>query len=111
MIWAEDKEFFHKGDILGTEIQILKTPGHAPEHTSLLVPTADKGKVCIVADVFWWEDGKQKSDTIKDLMALKDPFASDETALKKSRELVLKKADWLIPGHGKMFKNPTKQLN
>lgn len=37
-------------------------------------------------------------------MNLIDPFANDNEALKKSRKLVLEKADWIIPGHGKKFK-------
>lgn len=107
-LWRSDKEYFYKNTIPQTDIQILKTPGHADEHTSLLVETSEYGKVCIAADVFWWEDGKQKSDTIKDLMNHNDPFANDVKALKKSREKVLKVADYIIPGHGKIFKNPTK---
>jgi glyoxylase-like metal-dependent hydrolase (beta-lactamase superfamily II) len=106
--WSEDKEYFHKKYIPDTDIEILLTPGHSAEHTSLLIKTEDKGVVCVAADVFWWEDGKQKSDKVSDLINLKDPFASDIDALIKSRKLILKMAEWIIPGHGKMFKNPSK---
>ena len=61
--------------------------------------------MCIAADVFWWEDGKQKVNTKKELLSLKDPFAFNNKELLKSRVLVLKKADLIIPGHGKMFKS------
>jgi glyoxylase-like metal-dependent hydrolase (beta-lactamase superfamily II) len=108
ILWREDQEIFHKDMIPGTNIQILPTPGHSPEHTSLLVET-EKGMVCVAQDVFWWEDGKQQSDTEEELMNLEDPFATDVEALKKSRQLVLEKADWIIPGHGKMFHNPRKK--
>jgi len=110
MIWREDKEIFYKGVIPGTEIEIIKTPGHTSEHASLIVKTKEYGTVCIAQDLFWWEDGKQKSDTVKDLIDLKDPYANDYEALKKSREKILKIANWIIPGHGKMFKNPSRQL-
>lgn len=103
--WSADREDFHHIYIPRTEIEILPTPGHAPEHTSLLVHTA-KGKVCIAQDVFWWQDGQQQSDTISQLITLEDPFASDQSALIASRRLVLEKADWIIPGHGKMFRTP-----
>lgn len=107
MIWSDDREMFHKGNLNIDGIEILKTPGHSDEHTSLLVET-DEGKVCIAQDVFWWEDGKQKSGSVKDLLSLKDPFANDIKALRKSRKLVLEKADWIVPGHGKKFRCPEK---
>lgn len=117
MLWKNDAEITYdkfanlkNGEkvalIHGTKIKIIPTPGHAPEHTSLLVENTDKGTICVAQDVFWWEDGKQKSDTVDDLLSLEDPFATDLDALRKSRLLVLELADWIIPGHGKMFKNP-----
>ncbi|KKU29085.1 MAG: hypothetical protein UX80_C0006G0028 [Candidatus Amesbacteria bacterium GW2011_GWA2_47_11b] len=93
-IGGEVKEF-----LPDTDVQIIKTPGHSPEHASLLVPTA-KGKVLVAADVFWWGAGEeQKIDIDKH-----DDFASDMATLKLSRSHALKIADYIIPGHGKMFK-------
>lgn len=114
MVWSGDKEIFHslnqniEDDLIipGTKIKILKTPGHSPEHSSLLIETEDQGKVCIAQDLFWWEDGEQKNDSIKSLLEKEDPFASDPEALKISRQKVLQLADWIIPGHGRLFKNP-----
>lgn len=107
MKWIGDKEYEHENGLGIEGIEMLPTPGHSPEHTSLLVDT-NEGIVCIAQDVFWWEDGKQNSDTVEDLLDLKDPFASDEDALQKSRKLVLSKADWIVPGHGKKFKKPQR---
>ena len=107
--WSQDKEFSHSGKIPGTEIGILNTPGHAQENATLLFETKDFGKVCLASDVFWWEEGKQKTDDYDDLINNEDSFASDFEALKSSRKLVLEKADWIIPGHGKMFKNLFKR--
>lgn len=101
--WVGDKEIFTQGKLSGVDVEILKTPGHATEDTSLLIKT-DEGIVCICPDVFWWEDGKQKSDSLDDLLNLEDPFANDKEALLISRKLVLEKSDWIIPGHGKKFK-------
>ncbi|MDQ6985629.1 MAG: MBL fold metallo-hydrolase [Candidatus Dojkabacteria bacterium] len=108
VLWRSNgEEQFPGGKIIpGTEILILKTPGHTMDHTSLLIDTTSHGMVCIAQDVFWWEDGKQKSDSIEDLMNLEDPFVADKEALAKSRRNVLDLASWIIPGHGKMFKNP-----
>lgn len=81
-----------------TNIQIIKTPGHASEHASLLVPTKE-GKVLIAADVFWWPEGvEQKVDVHSP-----DEFASDQAALVLSRSLALSLADYIIPGHGQKF--------
>lgn len=89
-----------------TDIQIIKTPGHTPDHASLLVTTSE-GKVLVGADVFWWSEGEeQKIDINKP-----DPFASDQKLLTLSRSAVLSlskdHALTIIPGHGKMFKVPT----
>ncbi len=106
-LWRNDEEYTHKKYIPGTAIEILPTPGHSSEHASLLVKTAE-GIVCIAQDVFWWEDGKQQTDTEKALLTLEDPFATDRDSLIASRKKVLERADFIIPGHGKMFKNPRK---
>lgn len=108
MIWRNDLEIAYSGNIPGTEIQVISTPGHSPEDCSLLFIDDTLGKVCIAPDVFWWEDGKQETDTLEDLLNLIDPFATDTTALHESRKKVLALADWIVPGHGKMFKNELK---
>jgi glyoxylase-like metal-dependent hydrolase (beta-lactamase superfamily II) len=108
--WRGSEEIFHKGKLPGTVgVEIIKTPGHATEHTSLLVDTPE-GVVCISADVFWWEDKHQKSDTVVELLGHRDPFGSDKSALIKSRKLILEKADFVIPGHGKKFKIARQSL-
>ncbi len=107
LIYFQDKAKNHKGVIPGTNLKIISTPGHNSSDCSLLVPTK-RGLVAIVGDLFWWSvDQKQKTD--KDsLLKLKDIYVKDKKALLKSRKKVLKIADWIIPGHGKIFKNPTK---
>lgn len=87
-------------DVLAeTDIKIIKTPGHTLDHGSLLVPT-EEGKVLVGADVFWWADGEeQKVDLEKH-----DEFASDMEKIKESRKMALEIADFIIPGHGKIFK-------
>jgi len=89
--------------IPGTDIKILKTPGHQSGHASLLVPT-EKGIVVVAGDVFWWMEGEEQIIDINK----KDDFASDPQALVESRKKVLELADWIIPGHGKMIQNIKK---
>lgn len=103
-VYKNDQEFFYDGNLPGTNIAVIKTPGHAHDHCSLLVPT-DEGKVIIAGDVFWWKEGQeQKVDINQD-----DPFAKDKEALGGSRKKLLKIADRIIPGHGKPFETSSRQ--
>src|SRR4030042_7076174 len=82
----DSKERFSKN------IRIVKTPGHNYDGLSLLVKT-NKGVVAIVGDI-WWKEEYPKDD----------PYASDTKKLEQSRKKILKLADYIIPGHGKMFR-------
>ncbi|MDO8647269.1 MAG: MBL fold metallo-hydrolase [Candidatus Diapherotrites archaeon] len=90
------------GKIPGTKIKVIATPGHAHEHASLLVETK-KGKVLVAGDVWWWADGEKQKTDLKSLLSHKDPYVKDKKALRKSRKKALKLADYIIPGHGKIF--------
>lgn len=92
-----------KKNILGKNIEIIKTPGHTSDCITILVKT-DKGVIAICQDVFWWGDNEEQKTDEKSLLEHDDPYATDKEKLKQSRKLVLKKADYIIPGHGKMFK-------
>lgn len=74
------------------DIKIIKTPGHDYSSITLLVKT-DQGIVAICGDVFWKENSPED-----------DIYASDKEKLKHSRKKVLEMADYIIPGHGAMFK-------
>lgn len=107
--YINDEETEYEGEIPGTNIKVIPTPGHAHEHAALLLDTA-KGKVAVAADVFWWADEEeQKVNDVETLVNREDPFTKDKEALKASRKKVLEIADWIIPGHGKMFRNPEKR--
>ena len=73
-------------------VKIVRTPGHNYDGLSLLVKT-EIGTVAIVGDVFWSERGPKS-----------DPYASDPEKLQESREQVSAVADYIIPGHGDIFK-------
>ncbi len=81
---------------LTENVQILKTPGHDYTSLSIIVNTAE-GAVAICGDVFWKENFPQ---TPQD-----DAYASDMHKLTESRTRILEIADWIIPGHGPMYKN------
>lgn len=90
---------------LGDGIEIIQTPGHDQFHSSLAVKTADMGTIVVAGDVFWWVDGEEPAKDRESLMSFEDPYVKDLAALTDSRQKVLAVADYVIPGHGKMFKN------
>jgi glyoxylase-like metal-dependent hydrolase (beta-lactamase superfamily II) len=96
----------HDGKIPGTNIEIIKTPGHDPFHCSVLIKTQKSGNIIIAGDIFWWPDSKENNikKDIKSLINMKDPYMKDKKQLTDSRKKILKIADYIIPGHGRMFK-------
>lgn len=90
-------------EIWETDLKILATPGHCLDHCSLLVPV--NGKTYAVAgDVFYWIADEDQLTDKSSLMAKKDTHAGvDPYSLEESRKALLKLADFIIPGHGKMF--------
>lgn len=105
--WLNDQEIPYSDFWLHPEFKILTTPGHAPEHCSLLVDTNNFGLVCIAQDVFWWEDGNQEITDVIKMLDYPDLYANDISELRKSRQKALDtSATWIVPGHGKMFRNP-----
>ncbi len=85
----------HKGNgyKLSPNVKILHTPGHSPEHASLVVKA--NGQTIVVAGDVWWHS---------DFTPQRDPMASDQKTLNKSRQKVLALADYIIPGHGGMVR-------
>ena len=101
-LYVYDKDVItkHNGTIPGTDCTVLRTPGHIQGHCSLLVPTKE-GVYAIAGDVFWWlQDQKQEVDVTK---PDNDPEHMDLQKLIASRKKLLEVADFIIPGHGKMF--------
>lgn len=88
--------------VLGEDVEIIDTPGHVNEHLSLIVD-ASEGKVAIAGDVIWWLDTEEQVFDLhqKDHNQAVD---MDMKTLVESRKKLLKKSDYIIPGHGKKFK-------
>jgi len=74
------------------DIKIIKTPGHNYDSLTMIVNT-EAGDVAICGDVFWKEDYPKN-----------DPYASNQEELSESRKKILVLADYVVPGHGPMFK-------
>jgi len=91
-LWNKDVWGFWQ-EHFSNDIRIVKTPGHDYSCITFFV-TTDDGVVAICGDVFF-EEGKPEID----------PFAADAKKLQESRKLILKTADWIIPGHGDIYRN------
>jgi glyoxylase-like metal-dependent hydrolase (beta-lactamase superfamily II) len=102
IIYSDDFEAGFSRKIPKTNIEVIATPGHAHEHAALLVQ-ADNGKVAIAGDLFWWSDDEKQLVDHKSLINKKDPYTKDLWALIKSRKNIMSRADYIIPGHGKIF--------
>lgn len=90
-VWDKEK-VWDRPQNLTENIEIIETPGHNYDGLSMLVKT-NEGIIAIVGDVYWKENYPED-----------DPYASDEAFLQKSRKEILEKADFIVPGHGKIYK-------
>lgn len=103
-VYDNDNQIEHNGKIPGTDLEIIPTPGHDQFHCSLIVNDNKLGKVVVAGDLFWWRDDEEQETNNKNLLNHEDPYVKDKTLLKNSRKKVLVLADYIIPGHGKMWK-------
>lgn len=97
------EEYENSKIIPSDNIEIIKTPGHDPFHCSVIVKTND-GTVAVAEDVFWWWDEEEQKTDRESLLVRQDPYVKNEKDLLASRKKILELADYIIPGHGKMFK-------
>ena len=101
-IYKNDKQTEHNNLVSSTDLQIIQTPGHCNEHCSVIVPL-EKEIYVIAGDVFWWVEGEKQSVDVNKT----DDAHPEEVNMKKlieSRKKLLKIADYIIPGHGKIFR-------
>jgi glyoxylase-like metal-dependent hydrolase (beta-lactamase superfamily II) len=79
------------GAVLAPSVRLLRTPGHTSEDISTVASTADGVHACTHA---WWSAAGPEED----------PLGTDAAALKASRDLLLKVATVIVPGHGAPFR-------
>lgn len=99
-IFDNDEIVDHNNKIPETNLEIIQTPGHDNDHCSLVVKT-DEGIYVVAGDVFWWTD---KEEQVIDINKTDLIHATDMERLVESRKRVLEIGDYIIPGHGKVFK-------
>lgn len=102
-IYENDNQIEHGNIIPDTDLKIIQSPGHDQFHCAIIVPTSD-GNCVVAGDVFWWMDDEEQKTDYESLMNHADPYVKDKEVLENSRKQILQIADYIIPGHGKMFK-------
>jgi glyoxylase-like metal-dependent hydrolase (beta-lactamase superfamily II) len=80
---------------IAKDVKTILTPGHVDDHISVVVDT-DKGTVVIAGDALG-------SEKYTDFSVIPDRYWNLEE-FNKNRKKILDMADYVIPGHGKMFK-------
>jgi len=88
-LWEDHPDHYK----LAPGIKIVRTPGHTKEDASLLVATKE-GTYAFTH--LWWGPNLEPKE---------DPLAEDPDGLNTYRQMILQQADWIVPGHGSMFKN------
>jgi len=81
----------------GPPVEIIVTRGHTDHDVSVLVQTT-AGTVAVVGDLFGHD-----RDWVDEIWR---EFTTNEARQRKSREMILQRADFIVPGHGTMFKVP-----
>ena len=92
-------EFFKEKYVVDENISVIHTPGHDNRSISVLVKTA-KGLVAITGDLFEYNKDWLTVDTSEAW----EPWSQDKELQNKSRAKIWKLADYIVPGHGDMFK-------
>ena len=91
-------EFGQAPYVISDEIEVIATPGHSSPDVSVLAKTPE-GLVAVAGDLF--ESEEDLRDQSRWIERSEDP----ETQ-RTSRESVLMTADYIVPGHGGMFRVP-----
>ena len=93
--WDDIFDRAPKNQKLSENMKLIPTPGHTEDSATLLVKTSI-GIVACVGDLFWFK-GDRKTKLLEEDCFSKKLFY-------KNRQKILKLADYIIPGHGDMFK-------
>lgn len=96
-VYVDPPENFNKGApycIDRENVQVITTPGHTHGDVSVVVRDTEYGTVVICGDVFEHEGDDN----------LWEEFSEFPEKQRESRKRVLEIADWIVPGHGEMFK-------
>ncbi|CAL4059592.1 unnamed protein product, partial [Meganyctiphanes norvegica] len=100
----EDEFFIHPFETgepykINEFLEVIPTPGHTTADVSVVVKTQNQGTVVIAGDLF------ERQEDIADPSLWKYVAGSENPEMQeKHRNQVLLLADYIVPGHGPMFK-------
>lgn len=95
-------DFFERRYAVDENVKIIATPGHDSKSISVIVKTAE-GIVAIVGDLFEKENDWQEEGTW-------EPWSQNPKLQMKHRTKIWQIADYIVPGHGPMFR-VDKEIN
>lgn len=97
---------FKNGDeyTITDRIKVISTPGHTLQDVSVIV-NSSRGVTAITGDLF------EKFEDLTDENIWKEAGSDSEELQRINRQKILDLADFIIPGHGPMFKVPQKFKN
>lgn len=91
---------------IDNDVRVVATPGHTSEDVSVLVRTGSKnmGCVAIAGDLFESEKDFEEPE-------MWQQWSRDERTQMINRDRILSKAQFIVPGHGAMFRVEAKHLS
>jgi len=84
--------------VINDEIEVIATPGHSSPDVSVLAKTPE-GLVAVAGDLFESEGDREHEELWRSR-------SENPDLQRRSREMVLRIADFIVPGHGGMFRVP-----
>lgn len=103
-VYEEDRYSMHPFDrgtpySLGDNIQVIPTPGHTLTCVSVIAKNVEKmGTVVVAGDLF------EREQDLKDDNIWINAGSENPSAQRINRQKVLQTADFIVPGHGDLFK-------
>lgn len=88
--------------IINDKVKVIPTPGHTLQDVTVIVETVDNKVIAITGDLF------EKYEDLEDDSIWKNAGSDCEQLQIENREKILRIVDYIVPGHGPMFKIPQK---
>ena len=96
--FEEGISYFIGDDVDDNRIEITPTPGHTMDSISVIVNTEEYKKVVVAGDLF------EKEEDLKNPAIWVDAGSEDKKIQEYHRLRMLDVGDYIVPGHGAMFK-------